>query len=94
MPSATRHLVTVWNPAYADAIDETIQLLLGRARDHRAGKLEEDDVFVWWGKVKSSNRQQAIPHLTEILAIDEDLKVDDADDREVHFTSPTIARST
>lgn len=82
----TRHLVTVWNPAYADAMDQTVQLLLARAREHRAGEIiDEEDVYVWWGKVKSSNRQQSIPHLADILAIDEELRIADADEREVHL---------
>jgi hypothetical protein len=84
-PAPVRHLVTVWNPAYAAAMDETIQLLLDRARDMRADKLGEDDVYVWWGKVKSSNRQQRLPHLGDILAIDRDLQVVDGDAPETHL---------
>ena len=38
-------------------------MLLARAREHREGKIDEEDVYVWWGKVKSSNRQQPLPHL-------------------------------
>ena len=83
--SPTRHLVAVWNPSYADAMDETIQLLLGRAREHADGKRDADDVFVWWGKIKSTNRQKPLEHLNDILAIDDDLKADDAGDREVHL---------
>jgi hypothetical protein len=53
-------------------MDASIQLLLARARDHRAAKAEEEDVFVWWGKVRAPNRQQKIPH-PGILAVDRDL---------------------
>jgi len=70
----SKHLVGVWNPAYAvDAMDATISLLLTAAAEHRAGG-DENDVYVWWGKVRSSNRQKPLPHLAEILALDEALK--------------------
>lgn len=85
-PAPTRHLVTVWNPAYAAAMDETIQLLLDRARGYRAGRInDEADVFVWWGKIRSSNRQAKMPHLDEVLAIDKDLNGDGEDAPEVHL---------
>lgn len=78
-----KHLVTVWNPAYADAMEETLDLLLTRARNAKANKLSPDDVFVWWGKVRSSNRQAKMPHLEEVLALDRDLESDEP--REVHL---------
>src|SRR3982750_2173588 len=81
----TRHLVTVWNPSYADAMDETIQLLLARARQHSGGRAEEEDDFVWGGQIKPPNRQQSMPHLGDILSIDEELKGDDGASREVHL---------
>ena len=69
--TGTRHLVSVWNPAYAvDAMEATASLLLRVAQDHRRGDADEEDVYVWWGKVKSSNRQQPMAHLAEILAMD------------------------
>jgi hypothetical protein len=76
--SSTRHLVGVWNPSYAtDAMDATIGLLLDSARMHRAGG-DVDDVYVWWGKVRSSNRQRPLPHLNEVVALDETLRADEA----------------
>ena len=86
MTADTRHLVSVWNPSYAaDAMDATVALLLARAREHGEGKIDEEDVYVWWGKVKSSNRQQPLPHLADIIAMDADLSSDDGADREVHL---------
>ena len=29
---------------------------------------EDDDVYVWCGKVKSGQRQQPVPHLGDVLA--------------------------
>src|SRR5687768_3068064 len=84
-----RHLVAVWNPSYeADAMEQHLSVLLAAAARHRAGECDEDEVFVWWGKIRSANRQQPIPHLDDILSIDAELGSDDATvaaDREVHL---------
>lgn len=82
----THHLVGVWNPSYAaDAMSSTVALLLRRVHGHREGKLDEDDVYVWWGKVKSSNRQSPLPHLGDILAMDRGLQSDDGAESEMHL---------
>jgi len=74
-PSDPRHLLTVWNPAYAsDALDEHLRVLLHWAHEHRAGRADEDDVYVWWGKVRSTRREQALPHADQVLAIDEQIQ--------------------
>ena len=96
---APRHLVGVWNPAYAsDAMEATLQLLLAFASRHRdvaaaessgggraAGDDSEDEVYVWWGKVRSPNRQAPMPHRDEILAIEQDLQGEGGVEREVHL---------
>ena len=82
----TRHLVGVWNPSYAaDAMGATISLLLDNVRSFRASGSDEDDVYVWWGKVKSPNRQQKLEHLEDIIAIDASLSEDADDSAEVHL---------
>ncbi len=46
-----RHLVTVWNPAYAaDAMEAHQRILRTAAEAWHAGKGDEDDVYVWWAK--------------------------------------------
>lgn len=72
MDEATpRHLVTVWNPTYAaDALDEHVRLLLSWSERHRRREAGEGEVYVWWAKLRSPSRTQALPHLAEILAID------------------------
>ncbi len=84
-----RHLVGVWNPSYeADAMDAHIALLLRFARELREGRRDEDDVYVWWGRVRSPNRQAPLPHLRDILAIDDELgaaTVDEQQEPEVHL---------
>jgi hypothetical protein len=79
--SARHHLLGVWNPSYeADAMDEHLAVLLAHAREYRAGKRAEDDVYVWWGKVRSPHRLEPLPHLGEIVAIDAALSAGDEDD--------------
>lgn len=85
MTTPHRHLLGVWNPSYeADAMDAHVSVLLGHARAsrERAGD-EGDDVYVWWGKLRSPYRQQPLPHLEEILALDEALAGDQ--ERELHL---------
>lgn len=86
MSSPHRHLVGVWNPSYeADAMDAHIRILLEAARERREGKRDDDDVYVWWGKVRSQNRQKPLPHLKDILAIDDVLASDDGEEPELHL---------
>lgn len=66
------HLVTVWNPSYAhNAMDEHLRVLRDWARrfDESAERATNDDdaLHVWWGKVKSPNRQQPLAHREDIL---------------------------
>lgn len=67
-----RHLLTVWNPAYADnALDAHLRVLLRwaeRSRDDR-DDATPDDVYVWWAKIRSSNRDGPLPHAAEIAAV-------------------------
>lgn len=74
MPSPhPRHLVTVWNPATADdAMEAHLELLLEQVTRYRRGEVGEDDVYVWWGKIRSPNRMQPLVHLEEILSLDEE----------------------
>lgn len=73
----TRHLVTVWNPSYArDAMDEHLRVLRDCGSRFTEGTANDDDVYVWWGKVKSSNRQQPMAHRADALAVGDQL-VDD-----------------
>jgi hypothetical protein len=75
---ARHHLLTVWNPAYEqDAMELHLRVLRDGARAYRKGECREEDVVVWWGKIRSPNRQQPLPHLDQILAIDTELARDD-----------------
>lgn len=79
-----RHLVTVWNPSYAaDALEAHLRVLLDW--DARATAGGDDDVYVWWGKVRSGQRQQPMPHLADILALGKDADADPSESRETHL---------
>lgn len=63
-----RHLVAVWNPSYAsNAMEEHLRILLTLAQ---RGDASKEDVYVWWGKVRSPNRQQRQAHEDDIRAIE------------------------
>lgn len=64
------HLVALWNPSYAvDALDAHAQLLLKHVRAAEAKKAAWSEAYVWWGRVRSQNRQQPLEHLSTILAL-------------------------
>lgn len=69
---SARHLVTVWNPAYAaGAMDAHLRVLLGQVPGVSPTVADEDrdDPHVWWGRIRSQNRQQPLPHRDEVLAL-------------------------
>jgi hypothetical protein len=79
-----RHLLGVWNPSYAaDAMDAHLRMLLANIADLRAARIPEEEVYVFWGKVRSPQRLERLPHLDEILAMDATL--DPEGDRELHL---------
>ena len=68
----SRHLVAVWNPSYAsNAMEEHLHILLTQADRLRRGEIGADDVYVWWGKVRSPNRQQGQAHQRDIRALED-----------------------
>lgn len=72
-----RHLVAVWNPSYAsNAMEEHLRILLELAQRSDREELSQDDVYVWWGKVRSPNRQQRQAHQDDIRAIGEAVSSD------------------
>jgi hypothetical protein len=81
-----RHLLGVWNPSYAsDAMDAHLRVLLDNIAGFRSSKLKEEDVHVWWGKVRSKNRLDDLPHLPEIVAMDSELSDQGESGREMHL---------
>jgi hypothetical protein len=70
-----RHLVAVWNPSYTDdAMDAHLRVLLRWADEARGERADaEEDVYVWWGRVASRNRQAPLKHAAEVLALQEQI---------------------
>ena len=67
---SVRHLVAVWNPSYsASAMDEHVTVLLEWVRHLEENIVGEDDLYVWWGKVRSPNRQRPQENSAEIQAV-------------------------
>lgn len=66
-----QHLLTVWNPSYAaDPLDDHLRILLHWGDEYRHGHCDEDEVYVWWAKLRSLNRERdRLPHHDEIVAI-------------------------
>jgi hypothetical protein len=84
--TSERHLLGVWNPSYAtDAMDAHLRVLLDNIAALRAGKVKEEEVHVWWGKVRSKNRLDQLPHLAEVLALDGELADHGENGRELHL---------
>lgn len=72
--SSPLHLLSVWNPSYADdAMDRHLAVFLRWAARRREGKAAEDDVYVWWAKLRSPNRQTPLPHRDDVLALKEQI---------------------
>lgn len=66
-----RHLLTVWNPTYSnDALDTHLAILLHWSAEHQAGRVDPEDVYVWWAKIRSKNRDGRLPHHADVLALD------------------------
>jgi hypothetical protein len=81
-----QHLVTVWNPRYAgDALEAHLRLLLDWDAKATAGNAGVEDVYVWWGKVRSAQRQQSMPHLEDIVALGADAGMDSSAGYETHL---------
>jgi hypothetical protein len=73
-----RHLLAVWSPIVdANAMEQHLRILQDAARQYHNGRLSADDVYVWWGKLRSPNRQVPLPHLDAILATETESTRDD-----------------
>lgn len=82
-----RHLVSVWNPAYAaNAMEAHLGVLLTHVREWREGRGDEDATYVWWGKIRSENRQQRLTRDEELRAIAEEAEQDDGRELQLYLT--------
>ena len=81
-----RHLLTVWNPLYTSDVDQHFALLLDWAHRADEKKAKPEDIYVWWGKVKSPNRQQPLEHRDDILAFAKTLDPQDRAEANLYVT--------
>jgi len=79
------HFVDVWNPSYAsNAMEAHLAVLLDAVKRFDARELQSDDeIYVWWGKVRSPNRRQPLRHLAVALEIGAELEA--GEEREGHL---------
>ncbi|MDH5198407.1 MAG: hypothetical protein OEY20_14290, partial [Gemmatimonadota bacterium] len=83
----SHHLVAVWNPAYAaNAMEAHLSVLLSRVRDWREQKGDEEGIYVWWGKIRSENRQQRLKRDAELRAIAVELAEDETRELQLYLT--------
>lgn len=82
------HFVDVWNPSYAsNAMEAHLAILLGAAARFDEGDLDDDgEIYVWWGKVRSSNRLQPLEKLDAILRIGRELAAEPGREGQLYLT--------
>ncbi len=86
-PTAQHHLVTVWNPSYAvNAMEQHLAVLLDLADHVDRDALSEDALYVWWGKVRSPNRQAPQAHLDELRAVAREIADGTRDETQLYLT--------
>jgi hypothetical protein len=84
---AEHHLVTVWNPAYAvDAMEQHLGLLLHLAGEFEKGAIGDEKLYVWWGKVRSPNRQGPQANAEDIRRIASELEAEERDEVQLYLT--------
>ncbi|MCK5448844.1 MAG: hypothetical protein KAJ43_11915, partial [Gemmatimonadetes bacterium] len=65
-----RHLLSVWNPSYADdAMDRHLEVMLRWAAREAQGEVDDPEVYVWWAKLRSPNRDEPLAHKDDLLAL-------------------------
>lgn len=87
MTLPTQHLLSVWNPSYAsNAMEAHLGVLMARLQAWREKKAEDDDVYVWWGKIRSENRQQGMARAGELTAMGKSLEGDGEHELQLYLT--------
>jgi hypothetical protein len=54
-----------------------------------AGRADRDEIYVWWAKIRSKNRDGRLPHHAEVLALDEQAR---AGTETGNRTEPSLAK--
>ena len=87
MTASERHVVAVWNPSYAvTAMEQHLAVLLDLAAQDDREALADDALYVWWGKVRSPNRQAPQTHLDDLRMIAREIAADSRDEVQLYLT--------
>ena len=67
-------------------MEEHLAILLARAAAAGDRVLEDEEVYVWWGKIRSSNRQQPLANHGDIQRLASDLDLEKRDSFDLYLT--------
>lgn len=87
MTQLPQHLLSVWNPSYAsNAMEAHLGVLMARIQAWRDAKIDDAEVYVWWGKIRSENRQQGMARAEELAQIGKQLQREDDRELQLYLT--------
>lgn len=82
-----RHLVSVWNPSYAaDPMDDHLAVLRDLARRYRRREIAEHEVYVWWAKLRSSERPHPLLHQQAVAGVADQLQRAPCEETHLYLT--------
>lgn len=67
-------------------MEEHLAVFLRHAAARHDDRADDEDVYVWWGRVHSRHRRTALPHLDDIRAIDASVDVDEPPETHLYLT--------
>jgi hypothetical protein len=67
-------------------MEEHLDLLLHLVKQYDDEKITIEDVYVWWGKVRSPNRQQPLAHAHDVHALGEALAAETVPETHLYLT--------
>lgn len=67
-------------------MEQHLELLLALARECDAKRVTPDDVYIWWGKVRSPNRQTAQAHLDDAKSVGDELEAETRTETQLYLT--------
>lgn len=67
-------------------MDAHLTVLLHHAQRWREDQADDEEIYVWWGKVRSPNRQQRYPHVNDVRAIGQACVSGDVEEVHLYLT--------
>lgn len=65
-------------------MDRYLAVLLAWAERRDRSEADEEDVYVWWDKLRSPRREEALPHCEEVLVLED--QITDGVDTHLYLT--------